>query len=79
MDEEHKEASGRLKNVLATYTEAEDLINIGAYVSGSDPLCDKAIALIDQINDFLKQSKTDKLKFNDTITKLIELANLAGG
>ena len=72
-------AAGVIRNLMAVYTKNEDLINIGAYVSGSDPLCDKAIALIDQINDFLKQSKTDKLEFNDTITKLIELANLAGG
>ena len=76
---EHRHAAGVIRNLMAVYTKNEDLINIGAYVSGSDPLCDKAIALIDQINDFLKQSKTDKLKFNDTITKLIELANLAGG
>ena len=76
---EHRHAAGVIRNLMAVYTKNEDLINIGAYVSGSDPLCDKAIALIDQINDFLKQSKTDKLEFNDTITKLIELANLAGG
>lgn len=76
---EHRHAAGVMRNLMAVYTKNEDLINIGAYVSGSDPLCDKAIALIDQINDFLKQSKTDKLEFNDTITKLIELANLAGG
>ena len=76
---EHRHAAGVVRNLMAVYTKNEDLINIGAYVSGSDPLCDKAIALIDQINDFLKQSKTDKLEFNDTITKLIELANLAGG
>lgn len=76
---EHRHAAGVIRNLMAVYTKNEDLINIGAYVSGSDPLCDKAIALIDQINDFLKQSKTDQLEFNDTITKLIELANLAGG
>ena len=76
---EHRHAAGVIRNLMAVYTKNEDLINIGAYVSGSDPLCDKAIALIDQINDFLKQSKTDKLEFNDKITKLIELANLAGG
>ena len=33
---EHKKASGELKNVLATYAEAEDLVNIGAYKPGSN-------------------------------------------
>ena len=40
---EHKNLAGRLKNVLATYTEAEDLINIGAYKNGSNPDIDYAI------------------------------------
>lgn len=35
-DKHQKELAGRLKNVMATYTEAEDLINIGAYKSGSN-------------------------------------------
>lgn len=36
VDKHQKELAGRLKNVMATYTEAEDLINIGAYKSGSN-------------------------------------------
>ena len=43
-DREHKQAAGKLKNVLATYNEAEDLINIGAYKGGSNPNIDYAIA-----------------------------------
>ncbi len=57
---EHKEAAGKLKNVMATYQEAEDLINIGAYKSGSNKNIDYAIEKIDAVNDFLLQETHDK-------------------
>lgn len=78
VDNNHKTAAGTIRNLLAVHAKNEDLINIGAYVSGSDPLCDKAIALMDNINDFLKQSTKDKISMQDTINKLLELGNLAG-
>lgn len=77
--QEHRNAAGVLRNLLAVHSKNEDLINIGAYVSGSDPACDKAIALMPQINEFLIQSTKDRIEYNDTINKLIELGNLAGG
>ncbi len=77
-NEEHKKAAGAIRNLLAVYTKNEDLINIGAYVAGSDPLCDKAIALMDNINEFLKQSTKDKFDFENTVNDLIQLKNLAG-
>ena len=52
-DKHQKELAGRLKNVMATYTEAEDLINIGAYKSGSNKNIDYAISKIDKVNEFL--------------------------
>ncbi len=55
VDQRHKETARRLKSVLATYRKAEDLINIGAYVQGSNPKIDFAIEMIDRINDFLTQ------------------------
>ena len=76
---EHRAAAGVLRNLLAVHTKNEDLINIGAYVQGSDPVCDKAIALMPQINEFLTQSTKDKIDFSETINSLIELGNLAGG
>ena len=45
VDDEQKAASGKLKNVLATYAEAEDLINIGAYKQGSNKNIDYACRL----------------------------------
>lgn len=78
VSEEHKNAAGAIRNLLAVYTKNEDLINIGAYVAGSDPICDKAIALMDNINNFLKQSIKDKFDFDNTINDLIKISDLAG-
>lgn len=62
---EHKEAAGKLKNVMATYQEAEDLINIGAYKSGSNKNIDYAIEKIDAVNEFLLQETHDKFTFEE--------------
>ena len=70
---EHKNAAGMLKNVLATYNEAEDLINIGAYKSGSNPDIDNAIRMIREVNEFLKQDVEDKVSFDETIRILQEM------
>lgn len=72
-DREHKKAAGRLKNALATYNEAEDLINIGAYKAGSNPSIDFAISKIDAINNFLMQETDEKFSFEDTRQQLIDL------
>ena len=70
---EHKVAAGQLKNTLATYSEAEDLINIGAYKSGSNKNIDYAISKIDEVNTFLKQDVDEKYKFDDVVTMLINM------
>ncbi|MBQ7259965.1 MAG: flagellar protein export ATPase FliI [Lachnospiraceae bacterium] len=67
---EHKAAAGRLKNVLATYNEAEDLINIGAYKAGSNPNIDYAIEKIDKVNEFLCQEVDSKYQFDNEIELL---------
>lgn len=75
---EHRAAAGIIRNLMAVHAKNEDLINIGAYVSGSDPMCDKAIALMDNINSFLKQSVKDKTEYQETVNSLLELGKLAG-
>ena len=67
---EHKDAAGKLKNIMATYNEAEDLINIGAYKKGSNPNIDNAISKIDAVNEFLLQSTEDKFDFEETLEQL---------
>jgi len=69
-DSNHKEAAGKLKNVMATYQEAEDLINIGAYKSGSNPNIDYAIEKIDAVNSFLLQETHEKFSFEEILNML---------
>ena len=54
-DSKHRECANRLKQILATYKKAEDLINIGAYVTGSNPKIDYAVKMIDKTNEYLTQ------------------------
>ncbi len=67
---EHKALAGRLKNVLATYNEAEDLINIGAYKNGSNPEIDYAIQKIGAVNSFLCQATDEKFSFDEELDLL---------
>lgn len=67
---EHKSIAGKLKNVLATYQEAEDLINIGAYKNGSNKSIDYAIQKIDAVNDFLMQSTADKFEYDEILEQM---------
>ncbi len=70
---EHKRVAGQLKNVLATYNEAEDLINIGAYKPGSNKNIDFAISKIDSVNEFLLQQTDEKIDFEDVLDMLNNL------
>ncbi len=70
---EHKEYAGKLKNVLATYNDAEDLINIGAYKAGSNKNIDYAISKIDMVNDFLRQDVSTKYLFDDEVNMLKDI------
>lgn len=70
---EHKELAGKLKNVLATYSDAEDLINIGAYKSGSNREIDYAVQKIDAVNTFLMQKTEEKFAFEEEIELLRQL------
>ncbi len=64
---EHAKMAQKLRETLAIYKEAEDLINIGAYKAGSNPKIDKAIKVIDGVNDFLKQRVEDPSTFTQTV------------
>lgn len=70
--EQHKNAGG-LKENLATYADAKDLIDIGAYKRGSNALVDYAITLHHPIADFLKQRVDEFSEFSQTVDHLAQL------
>ena len=59
--------------MLATYNEAEDLINIGAYKSGANKEIDYAISKIDEVNAFLRQDVYEKVSLEETIAMLKQI------
>ncbi len=73
VDKDHKILAGKLKNVLATYSEAEDLINIGAYKNGSNSKIDYAIAKIDAVNEYLMQEVDARYDYEQAVDMLREL------
>jgi flagellum-specific ATP synthase len=73
VDEEHIKNSSRIREILATYREAEDLINIGAYVPGSNSKIDYAISRIDAVNDFLRQGMNEQDRLEDSVARMKQL------
>ena len=70
---EHKKLAGKMKNILAVYRDAEDLINIGAYRPGSNKEIDFAIEKIDAVNEFLRQGTDEKFLFDDIIQMMRDI------
>lgn len=75
VDKEQKADASKIKNTMAVYADAEDLINIGAYKRGSNPTIDDAIAHIDKVNEFLLQSTEEKFTFEETKEMMHNLFN----
>jgi len=73
IDAEQRRYANQLKETLAIYRKAEDLINIGAYVAGSNPKIDYAIKMIEKINRYLKQEIDETTPFDDSISQLARL------
>ena len=68
---EQRASSDAIREVLATYRDAEDLINIGAYVDGSNPKIDNAKARIDPVNAFLRQRSGEPTQSEDTLRQML--------
>jgi len=71
---EHLQYARELIRALSIYKDAEDLINIGAYVDGGDPQIDYAKEKIDKINTYLQQDVNQKVTFSESISQLRDLA-----
>lgn len=73
-DDAHRAAASQLRDLMATYDKAADLINIGAYADGSNPAIDQAIALMPDILRFLRQKANEPSPYHDTLEKLKQIA-----
>ncbi len=73
-DDAHRAATSQLRDLLATYNKASDLINIGAYAKGSSPAIDQAIALMPDILAFLRQKATEPTPYQDTLNNIKSIA-----
>lgn len=71
VDSEHARLALKVKELISTYNENYDLVQIGAYQEGSNPLLDQAIYLMPFINQYLKQGVNEANAFEDTKKKLI--------
>ena len=71
VDEEHGAAAARLRRLWSVYEENRDLILMGAYRQGSDPVVDEAIARRQEVLDFLKQRPKDHIDFVHSSAELI--------
>jgi len=67
---EHMEAARRVIETLSTYRDAEDLINIGAYVPGSNKKIDYSISMIERINSYLKQGIDEEARYTEAVDRL---------
>lgn len=72
-EDNHKDAASKARDLLATYKEAEDLINIGAYVSGSNKKIDVAVQYNPYIEKFLKQGMKEKCGFDESVRTLTSM------
>jgi flagellum-specific ATP synthase len=71
---EHAVAAGRIRELMAAYERAEDLINIGAYQPGSNARVDQAIASHDQIINYLRQDRDEAVEYQAAIEHLLKVA-----
>ncbi|GFR36152.1 hypothetical protein TCEA9_19640 [Thermobrachium celere] len=71
--EMHYRKASEIRDLIAVYKEAEDLISIGAYQKGSNPKIDKSINLIDKINSFLKQKIDEHYNFEEITNQLMSI------
>ncbi|MGZ3497645.1 MAG: flagellar protein export ATPase FliI [Vulcanimicrobiaceae bacterium] len=74
VDQNHYSAASAVRDVMATYRDAEDLINIGAYVPGSNPRVDVALSKIEAIRHFLRQGIYETSSYDQTLSQLMSVA-----
>ena len=76
-DDEHIRLAKQFKTLLSRYQRNRDLINVGAYAAGSDPVLDKAIAIFPQLESFLQQGRNDFSGHAQSVEQLRALMHAA--
>ena len=71
--EEEQALAAEARALVATYREAEDLINIGAYVKGSNPKIDRSIEKMEPLNEFFRQAIFEQVTHEEAIARLQEI------
>jgi flagellum-specific ATP synthase len=71
---EHMAKANQLRRLLAAYNSSEDLIRIGAYQKGNDPVLDKALELMPRLNSFLEQSASEANTLDDNVARLLAIS-----
>ena len=74
VDDEHLQAAAMLRRTIAARRQADDLVSVGAYLAGADPLVDAAIRLESEIDSLLQQDATECTPFAETSRRLQDLA-----
>jgi flagellum-specific ATP synthase len=76
---EHQQMARTIKQIYASYSQSKDLIAIGAYVRGSDPMIDTAIALMPKLKNFLQQGMKDVVPYDECLAMLSRLVPMQRG
>jgi len=77
VDKNHLEWAGQIREWIATHAQAEDLINIGAYVKGASLKVDQSVSVIDRIVEFLKQKIDEKATIQDALANMHSIVRQA--
>jgi flagellum-specific ATP synthase len=70
---EHSESARKLRELIATYNQSRELVNLGAWKQGANPVLDRAVALWPRIQALLAQRPHERAGFDDSINELFEL------
>ncbi len=79
VSKEHKIVSSHLRDLMASYKEMEDLINVGAYAKGSNPKVDKALLIYDDLMNLLRQEQMSHtaMSIDAVYDQMVEIARKA--
>ena len=70
----HRADAARVRALLSALEQSRELVRLGAYQSGSDPLIDQALALREPLEAFLRQPADEHAPFEETLARLGQLA-----